>query len=267
MSVFSQLEVWFVVGSQHLYGPETLKKVASQAQEVVDGLNRDAGLPIKLTMKPLATTPDEILTVCREANYQKNCVGIVTWLHTFSPAKMWIGGLSVLEKPLLQLHTQYRNEIPWDSIDMDFMNLNQTAHGGREFGFIGARMRREFTAVVGSWQDKGVHQKLDRWMRVAAGLYESQNLKVARFGDNMREVAVTEGNKVSAQIAFGYAVNGYGLGDLVSVVDAVSQGDVNALIDEYEATYRLTDVVKVGGSKRDNLIDAARIELGAEEVP
>lgn len=150
MSVFSQLEVWFVVGSQHLYGPQTLKQVASQAQEVVDGLNKEAGLPIKLVMKPLATTPDEILTVCREANYQKSCVGIVTWLHTFSPAKMWIGGLNVLEKPLLQLHTQYRNEIPWDSIDMDFMNLNQTAHGGREFGFIGARMRREFTSVVGS---------------------------------------------------------------------------------------------------------------------
>ncbi|SQI41790.1 L-arabinose isomerase [Leminorella richardii] len=262
MSVFSQLEVWFVVGSQHLYGPQTLKQVASQAQEVVDGLNKEAGLPIKLVMKPLATTPDEILTVCREANYQKSCVGIVTWLHTFSPAKMWIGGLNVLEKPLLQLHTQYRNEIPWDSIDMDFMNLNQTAHGGREFGFIGARMRREFTSVVGSWQDKRVHQKLDRWMRVAAGLYESQNLKVARFGDNMREVAVTEGNKVSAQLAFGYAVNGYGLGDLVSVVDAVSQGDIDALIDEYEATYRLTDVVKVGGAKRANLIDAARIELG-----
>ena len=265
MNVFNQLEVWFVIGSQHLYGPQTLKQVTQQADEVVNGLNKEAKLPIKLVIKPLATTPDEIVTLCREANYAKNCVGIVTWLHTFSPAKMWIAGLSLLEKPLLQLHTQYRNEIPWDTMDMDFMNLNQTAHGGREFGFIGARMRNEYTAVVGSWKDKDVHHKLDRWMRVAAGLYESQNLKVARFGDNMREVAVTDGDKVAAQIKFGYAVNGYALGDLVSVVDAVSQGDINALIDEYEASYRLTDVVKVNGAKRANLLDAARIELGIKK--
>lgn len=265
MNVFNQLEVWFVIGSQHLYGPQTLKQVSQQAEEVVNGLNKEAKLPIKLVIKPLATTPDEIASLCREANYAKSCVGIVTWLHTFSPAKMWIAGLSLLEKPLLQLHTQYRNEIPWETMDMDFMNLNQTAHGGREFGFIGARMRNEYTAVVGSWKDKQVHQKLDRWMRVAAGLYESQNLKVARFGDNMREVAVTDGDKVAAQIQFGYAVNGYALGDLVSMVDAISQGEINALIDEYEASYCLTDVVKVNGAKRANLLDAARIELGIKK--
>lgn len=265
MNVFDQSEVWFVIGSQHLYGPQTLKQVAQQAEEVVNGLNKEAGLPVKLVMKPLATTPDEIVALCREANYVKSCVGIVTWLHTFSPAKMWIAGLSLLEKPLLQLHTQYSNDIPWSTMDMDFMNLNQTAHGGREFGFIGARMRNEYTAVVGSWKDKEVHQKLNRWMRVAVGINESQNLKVARFGDNMREVAVTEGNKVSAQIKFGYSVNGYGLGDLVSVVDGISQGEIDALIDEYEATYRLTDAVKINGPKRSNLLDAARIELGLKK--
>lgn len=265
MNIFEKSEVWFVIGSQHLYGQQTLKQVAQQAEEVVKGLNKDAGLPVKLVMKPLATTPDEIATLCREANYANNCVGIVTWLHTFSPAKMWILGLNLLEKPLLQLHTQYSNAIPWESMDMDFMNLNQTAHGGREFGFIGARMRNEYTAIVGSWKDKDVHQKLNRWIRVAVGIHESKQLKIARFGDNMREVAVTEGNKVSAQIKFGYAVNGYGLGDLASAVDSISQGEVNALIDEYEASYRLTDAVKVNGSKRNNLVDAARIELGMKK--
>ena len=265
LNIYKQSEVWFVVGSQNLYGEQTLKQVMQQAESVVNGLNNDAGLPVKLVIKPLATTPDEIVTVCREANYARNCVGIITWLHTFSPAKMWIAGLSLLEKPLLQLHTQYSNDIPWDTIDMDFMNLNQTAHGGREFGFIGAQMRNQGTVVVGSWKDKNVHKKINRWMRVSVGISESQHLKVARFGDNMREVAVTEGNKVSAQVKFGYTVNGYGLGDLVSVVNSVSEGELSALIDEYEATYRLSDAVKANGPKRHNLYDAARIELGLKK--
>ncbi len=262
MEFFKKLEVWFVVGSQHLYGPKTLQQVADNAKVVVDGLNATGNFPVKIVLKPTVKTPDEILAVCRDANHSENCIGLITWLHTFSPAKMWIGGLSVLEKPYLQFHTQFNAQIPWDSMDMDFMNLNQTAHGGREFGFIGARMRQQYTVVVGHWQDTGAHRKIDRWIRVAAAVYDSRRMKVARFGDNMREVAVTEGNKVSAQIKFGYSVNGYAMGDLVKSVEAVPDTDVATLVEEYEATYELADVVKQGGEKRQHLVDAARIELG-----
>ena len=262
MEFFKQLEVWFVVGSQHLYGPKTLQQVADNARVVVDGLNATGNFPIKLVLKPTVKTPDEILALCREANHAENCIGLITWLHTFSPAKMWIGGLSVLEKPYLQFHTQFNAQVPWDTMDMDFMNLNQTAHGGREFGFIGARMRQQYTVVVGHWQDVGAHRKIDRWIRVAAAVYDSRRMKVARFGDNMREVAVTEGNKVSAQIKFGYSVNGYAMGDLVKSVEAVSDASVAELVAEYEATYELAPSVQKGGDKRQHLIDAAKIELG-----
>ena len=262
MEFFKKLEVWFVVGSQHLYGPKTLQQVADNARVVVDGLNAAGHFPVKLVLKPTVKTPDEILAICREANHSENCIGLITWQHTFSPAKMWIGGLSVLEKPYMQFHTQFNAQIPWETMDMDFMNLNQTAHGGREFGFIGARMRQQYTVVVGHWQDAGAQRKIDRWIRVAAAIYDSRRMKVARFGDNMREVAVTEGNKVSAQIKFGYSVNGYAMGDLVKSVDAVSDADVKALVAEYEATYQLSDAVKEGGNKRQQLADAAKIELG-----
>lgn len=262
MDVFKQSEVWFVIGSQNLYGPKTLQQVMDNAHQVVNSLNSEAGLPVKLVLKPLVTTPDEITALCREANYDTACIGIMTWLHTFSPAKMWIGGLSILNKPLLQFHTQFNAQIPWETMDMDFMNLNQTAHGGREFGFIGARMRQQHSVITGHWQDKEAHQRIGQWMRVAAAKQESQQLKVARFGDNMREVAVTEGDKVAAQIQFGYSVNAYGIGDLVAVVDAVSKGDIDTLVEEYEATYRFSDAVKLNGDKRENLLDAARIELG-----
>jgi L-arabinose isomerase len=262
MDVFKQLEVWFVIGSQHLYGAETLRQVKENAEKVVNGLNASAGLPVKLVLKPLATTPDEITAVCRDANYSNDCIGIITWLHTFSPAKMWIAGLSILHKPLMQFHTQFNATIPWDSMDMDFMNLNQTAHGGREFGFIGARMRQQHSVVTGHWEDTESHRRIAQWMRVAAAKNESQHLKVARFGDNMRQVAVTEGDKVAAQMKFGYTVSAYGIGDLVSVIDEVSRGDVDTLIEEYESSYQLTDAVKLNGPKRENLIDAARIELG-----
>ncbi|XBS68043.1 L-arabinose isomerase [Acerihabitans sp. KWT182] len=262
MENFQQHEVWFVIGSQHLYGPETLRQVTEHAQTVVKGLNDEAGLPVKLVLKPLVTSPDQILALCREANYDTHCIGLLTWLHTFSPAKMWIGGLSILNKPLLQFHTQFNAQIPWETMDMDFMNLNQTAHGGREFGFIGARMRLNHQVVVGHWRDPKAHAGIAKWMRAAAAREESQHLVVARFGDNMREVAVTEGNKVGAQIQFGYSVTAYGLGDLVSVVDEISQGDVDALVEEYEASYLLTDKIKRNGEKRQNLLDAARIELG-----
>ncbi|MBK9614149.1 MAG: L-arabinose isomerase [Uliginosibacterium sp.] len=265
MELFKQLEVWFVVGSQHLYGPKTLQQVSDNASQVVAALNAEGGLPIKLVLKPTVKTPDEILAVCREANNTAACVGLVTWMHTFSPAKMWIAGLTTLAKPFLQFHTQFNSAIPWDSMDMDFMNLNQTAHGGREYGFIGARLRKQYSVVVGHWQDPVAVARVGRWMRAAAAVHESHHLKVARFGDNMREVAVTEGDKVDAQIRFGYSVNGYALGDLVKVVDAVTDADIAALVEEYEASYTLTDRVKQGGEKRQLLLDSARIELGIKQ--
>ncbi|WP_264272754.1 L-arabinose isomerase [Duffyella gerundensis] len=262
MHSLDSLSVWFVIGTQHLYGPETLRQVEQHAQQVVDGMNQQSALPLKLVVKPLVKSPDEALALCRDANHDNSCVGIITWLHTFSPAKMWIGGLSVLNKPLMQFHTQFNAEIPWDSMDMDFMNLNQTAHGGREFGFIGARMGLQHSVVTGHWQDSASLARIAKWMRAAIAKQASQQLKVARFGDNMREVAVTEGNKVSAQIQFGYAVNGWGVGDLVEVINQVSDGDVNALIDEYEGLYEFSAVAAVNGEKRQNVLDAARIELG-----
>lgn len=262
MTQINNRSVWFVIGTQHLYGAETLRQVELHGQQVVDGLNRSGKLPFRLQIRPLVKTPDEALALCREANYDSDCFGIITWLHTFSPAKMWIGGLSILHKPLLQFHTQFNAEIPWDSMDMDFMNLNQTAHGGREFGFIGARMRLPHQVVTGHWQDERAQLRIGQWMRTAAALQASRQLKVARFGDNMREVAVTEGDKVAAQIQFGYSVNGWGVGDLVEIINQVKDGDVNALVDEYESRYEFTAVTAIHGAKRQNVLDAARIELG-----
>ena len=254
--------VWFVIGTQHLYGAETLRQVEEHARQVMEGLNQAGTLPVPLVLQPLVKSPDEALALCRAANHDNQCVGIITWLHTFSPAKMWIGGLSVLNKPLLQFHTQFNAEIPWDSMDMDFMNLNQTAHGGREFGFIGARMGLQHSVITGHWQDRTSQQRISRWINAVLAKQASQQLKVARFGDNMREVAVTEGDKVAAQIQFGYAVNGWGVGDLVEVINGVSDGDVSALIDEYESQYLFSEAAAVNGDKRQNVLDAARIELG-----
>ncbi len=262
MDFFKQLEVWFVVGSQHLYGEETLRQVAQNSLVVANALNDTGNFPVKVVYKPTVKTPDEILSLCREANHAENCIGLIVWTHTFSPAKMWIGGLSVLEKPFMQFHTQFNAQVPWATMDMDFMNLNQAAHGGREFGFIGARMRKQYSVVVGHWQDQAALKKIDAWIRVAAAVYDSRRMKVARFGDNMREVAVTEGNKVSAQIKFGYSVNGYALGDLVKSVDAVSESDIAHLVEEYEATYQLSPAVQKGGALRQNIVDGARLELG-----
>jgi len=204
----------------------------------------------------------DIAEVCAAANVDPACIGLVTWMHTFSPAKMWIAGLNMLQKPFVHLHTQYNRDIPWSDIDMDFMNLNQSAHGGREFGFIGTRMRKARKVIVGHWQDSEVRSQLDTWMRAAAAWSDMQGAKFARFGDNMREVAVTEGDKVSAQIAFGYSVNGYGLGDLVAFVDAVTGAEIDAVVADYEGQYRLTPALLEGGAQRSSLRDAARIELG-----
>ena len=207
-----KLEVWFVTGSQFLYGEETLNQVALNSQRIVNELTSSNKIPVKVIFKPVLKTPEEIYQLCQDANNEINCIGIIAWMHTFSPAKMWIGGLKILNKPLTHLHTQFNRDIPWKDIDMDFMNLNQSAHGDREFGFIMTRMRLNRKVIVGHWQDVNVQERLNAWMRAAAGWNDWQSAKFCRFGDNMREVAVTDGDKVEAQIKFGYSVNGYGIG-------------------------------------------------------
>ena len=260
--IFAPMEAWFVVGSQHLYGLEALEQVANNGRIIAQALNDSQKLPVKVVFKPIVTTPDEVYNVCQEANSAPNCIGLICWMHTFSPAKMWIAGLSALQKPFAQLHTQFNQEIPWATIDMDFMNLNQTAHGGREFGFIGSRLRLARKVVVGHWQDEELLARLDVWLRAAAAWHDAQGAKFARFGDNMREVAVTEGNKVSAQMQFGYSVNGFGVGDLVAYMNDVTETAVSDLIAVYEQEYTLVPSLQDGGSQRQALRDAARIELG-----
>ncbi len=256
------MEVWFVTGSQHLYGPETLKKVAQHAQEMAQWLTQSGKLPVAIIFKPVVTTPDAITEICREANNSSACIGLVTWMHTFSPAKMWIAGLNLLRKPFVHLHTQYNRDLPWSEIDMDFMNLNQSAHGDREFGFIGSRMRLNRKVIVGFWQDEDVLASLDTWMRAACAWHDAQGARIARFGDNMREVAVTEGDKVEAQIRLGYSVNGYGVGELVHFVNAVTEAEIERLMAEYDDTYTVAKTLRPGGSQRQALRESARIELG-----
>jgi len=259
---FSPLEAWFITGSQHLYGPETLQRVAEDSRAVVDGLNASGALPVKVVFKPVLTTPDEISATLREADSNPRCIGLMAWMHTFSPAKMWIGGLTRLRRPLLHLHTQFNRDIPWSTIDMDFMNLNQSAHGDREFGFICSRLRLNRKVVVGHWTEAAVRERIAAWMRAAAAWQDSQGMKIARIGDNMRLVAVTEGDKVEAERRLGYAVNGYGLGDLVRHVQAAADGEVAALCEEYASSYTLMTGLEKGGAQHGSLRDAARIELG-----
>ena len=255
-------EFWFVTGSQHLYGPETLKQVEEHSRIITESLDRDPAISFKVVFKPVLTTPDAIRNLCIEANADNSCSGLITWMHTFSPAKMWIAGLSILKKPLLHLHTQFNRDIPWDSIDMDFMNLNQSAHGDREYGFIGTRMDIVRKVVAGHWENAEVRSRIGGWMRTAAAYSEGRNLKVARFGDNMRQVAVTEGDKVEAQIKFGWEINGYGVGDLVQRVDAISEAQVDQLMQEYEELYDISPEGRTNGPVRDAIREQARIELG-----
>ncbi len=257
-----KFEVWFVTGSQDLYGEETLKQVALHSQKIAEALNQSSALPVQVVYKPILKSAGEIAKVCQEANTTAACIGMVAWMHTFSPAKMWIHGLKILQKPLAHLHTQFNRDIPWQAIDMDFMNLNQSAHGGREFGFMMSRMRKDRKVIVGHWEDAEVQQHLGIWSRVAAGWHDWQGGKFARIGDNMRQVAVTEGDKVEAQMKLGYEVNGYGIGDVVAYVNQVSDGEMETLIAEYEDSYTLTANLLKGGEKRQSLLDAARIELG-----
>jgi L-arabinose isomerase len=256
------LEVWFATGSQSLYGEETLKQVAEHSQKIAKELDASSAIPVKVIFKPVLKTPEEIYQLCQDANSSKNCIGIVAWMHTFSPAKMWIGGLKILQKPLLHLHTQFNRDIPWSTIDMDFMNLNQSAHGDREFGFIMSRMKLNRKVVVGHWQDAGIQQCLNVWMRAAAGWHDWQGGKFCRFGDNMRQVAVTEGDKVEAEMKFGYSVSGYGVGDLVKVINTVDDDSISKLTAEYEQRYSLMPALRKGGAQFNSLREAAKIEIG-----
>ncbi len=257
-----QYEVWFVTGSQHLYGPKTLDKVAEHSREIAGFLNDSAQIPVKVVFKPVLTTPEAIRKLCLEANSANRCVGMITWMHTFSPAKMWISGLNLLFKPFLHLHTQYNREIPWSEIDMDFMNLNQSAHGDREFGFIGSRMRLNRMVVVGHWGEEDVQAEIGIWTRAASAWADWQGAKIARFGDNMRDVAVTEGDKVEAQIRLGYDVYGYGVGDLVRAVNDASEGDVQKMAEAYLDEYDVVSALQPNGERYDSLIEGARIEVG-----
>ena len=260
-----QFEVWFVTGSQHLYGPETLKAVAVHSQEIAKTLNAAPAIPVKVVFKPVMVSPDAITELCQQANNAAKCIGLVTWCHTFSPSKMWINGLKQLRKPICHLHTQYNRDLPWGTIDMDFMNMNQAAHGDREHGFIMSRLRINRKVVVGFWQEESVQSKIGAWTRAAAAWADWQGGRFVRFGDNMREVAVTEGDKVAAQIKFGYSVNTHGVGDLVRVINGFSEKDVDALCKKYESEYEMSADLKKGGKRHKSVREAARIELGLRE--
>jgi len=264
MHLLSNPEIWFVTGSQDLYGPATLHQVAQDSQAIVAGLGATARIPLKVVYQPTLKSPDEIRALCLAANNTPNCAGLVLWMHTFSPSKMWIGGLNVLRKPFVHLHTQFNRDLPWSTIDMDFMNLNQSAHGDREAGFIHTRMRLARKVVVGHWQDPEVQDRLAAWMRVARAWHDWQGAKFARFGDNMRQVAVTDGDKVSAEMQFGFSVNGYGIGDLVAKISDAGINDrrVDALCAEYADTYTIAKELRKGGARHEALRYGARIELG-----
>lgn len=251
-------ELWFVTGSQHLYGEETLEKVNADSGIIAGALDKASAIPPRVIFKPVLTNADAITAICLEANNSPVCAGIIAWMHTFSPAKMWISGLRQLSKPLLHFHTQFNRDIPWTGIDMDFMNLNQSAHGDREFGYICSRLRLERKVVVGHWQDNAAVEAIGVWARAAMAALDARSLKIARFGDNMRDVAVTEGNKVSAQIKLSYQVHGYGVGDLAHAVGKVSDKQVSALIKQYGDEYKASAKVLSSPSVRE----AARIEAG-----
>ena len=257
-----QYEIWFITGSQHLYGEETLRLVDEHSKIIAESFNNSPQISLRVIFKPVVKTPEEILSICKEANNTQNCVGIITWMHTFSPSKMWINGLKALQLPLLHLHTQFNRDIPFAEIDMDFMNLNQSAHGDREFGFMLSRMKINRKVVVGHWQNPSVIEQINQWSRVAVAKYKMQSMKVARFGDNMRFVGVTDGDKVAAEIKFGFSVNTHPVGDLVQVIGQISDSEIENLIKEYEGSYQMMSSLARGGTMRSSLMEAARIELG-----
>ncbi len=258
MRIKDQYEIWFITGSQHLYGDEVLGNVAEHSKEIANYFDDHEDIPLKIIFKTVVKSSEEITEVCQMANNNPNCIGLILWMHTFSPAKMWIQGLKILDKPFAHLHTQYNTEIPWDQIDMDFMNENQSAHGDREFGFLSSRMKKGRKVIVGHWKDPKVSERLGIWTRVASGWHAMRNLKLARLGDNMRHVAVTEGDKVEAQIKLGMEVNGYGMGDVVKYINNIDKVAVSRLVDQYHEEYEIAKNL----SDSQPLRDAARIELG-----
>ncbi len=262
MKNLTEYEVWFVCGSQHLYGPGPLKQVAENAARVARALDASKRIPLRVVFKALLTTPDEIRALCLEANNAPQCAGLILWMHTFSPSKMWIGGLTQLRKPFAHLHTQFNRDLPWSTIDMDFMNLNQAAHGDREAGFIHTRLRLQRKVVVGHWQDTEVQDRLAAWMRAARAWNDWQGARFVRFGDNMRQVAVTEGDKVASEIKFGFSVNTHGVGDLAQSIDSAGDADVARLCAEYEDTYKMAKDLRKGGARHESVRYGARIELG-----
>ncbi|PZX20164.1 L-arabinose isomerase [Breznakibacter xylanolyticus] len=259
---FDQFEVWFITGAQLLYGGDAVVAVDSHSNEMVAGLNASGNLPVKVVYKGTVNSAKEVTAAFKAANNDDKCIGVITWMHTFSPAKMWIRGLQELNKPLLHFHTQFNKEIPWDKIDMDFMNLNQSAHGDREFGHIVSRMRKNRKVVVGHWQDSQAQAKIAVWMRVSAGWADSRDMRIIRFGDQMNNVAVTDGDKVEAEMRLGYHVDYYPIAKLVKIADGVSDADVAALVKEYEASYDFAANCKEGGKDRAQVVNAARIEIG-----
>src|SRR6185437_5639465 len=259
---FGDLELWFVVGSQHLYGPEVLREVEDHARKIAERLSASSHIPLKVLCQPVMTSSDSIHRLFLDANSATHCVGVIVWMHTFSPARMWVAGLQSLQKPLLHLHTQFNQDLPWSTIDMDFMNVNQSAHGDREFGFIGARTRHLPKIVVGFWQDMELQAEIGIWVRAACAWHDAHQLKIVRFGDNMRDVAVTEGDKLEAQLKLGCAVNGYGVGELAERIESVKDAEVAKLISEYEQSYTVVETLRAEGSHRRSLRDAARIEVG-----
>ena len=264
MKVYGDKSIWLVTGSQHLYGPHVLEQVAKNSEEIAAGLTGSDQVSAQILAKGVVTTPEEILQVCQQANSDGNCVGLILWMHTFSPAKMWIAGLQALNKPWMHLHTQFGAELPWSEIDMNYMNLNQSAHGDREFGYIGSRLRLDRKVVVGHWKSGKVQRLIDDWIRAAMGWHEAHRLRVARFGDNMRQVAVTEGDKVAAQIKFGYEVHAYGLGDLAVACDAVDERDILAQVELYKQEYVVADSLLENEEQLVALKNEARLELGME---
>ena len=255
-------EIWFVCGSQHLYGPGPLQEVASNAEAIAKALDASESIPLKVRYKALLTRADEVTALMQEASSDDSCAGLIVWMHTFSPAKMWIRGLNNLAKPFCHLHTQFNRDLPWSEIDMDFMNLNQAAHGDREAGFLHSRMRLGRKVVVGHWSDPEVQERLGVWARVAHAWHDMQGAKFVRFGDNMRYVAVTEGDKVASELRFGFETNTHGLGDLVEHVNATSDSDINALVSEYQDSYQVVSALRKGGDRHDDLRYGAKLELG-----
>jgi L-arabinose isomerase len=262
VTALAELEAWFVTGSQHLYGDAVLERVDEHARRIATCLDAAGAVPVRIVPRPVVTSPEQIAAVLREADASPTCVGVIAWMHTFSPAKMWIHGLTDLRKPLAHLHTQYNRDLPWAEIDMDFMNLNQSAHGDREFAYIRARLGRRDAIVVGHWEDPAVAGRLGRWARAAIGRHEARGLRVARFGDNMRDVAVTEGDKVEAEARLGFSVNGYGVGDLVCRVEAATDREVDRLVEAYLDEYDVAPVLRPEGDRHAELRTAARIEAG-----